>query len=327
MIDDSDKYLHRWFPDGEINIAYNCLDRHVIAGHGDQVAFYEESAYTGKKRAWTYKEVMVNSAWVASIMKKKFGVEKGDRVVIYMPMVIEAAFAILACARLGAIHSVVFGGFAPKELASRIDDCNPKLIVTSSFGIEPGKHIPYPPIVEEALGFCKIENAKTIPRLIKQRPHELEGKLIYKDLNEHYHDYDKLMAQETEVAAAVPVPSNHPLYILYTSGTTGSPKGIVRDTGGTCVSLDFCMRSVFNIHKGDVMQAMSDIGWVVGHSFIVYGPLLRCGTSVFYEGKPITPNAGKTWELCATYKSKVLYIAPTGLRIIKKLDYEGEYVK
>ena len=327
IIDDSDKYLHRWFPDGEINISFNCLDRHVNDGNGDLVAFYEESAYTGKKKSWTYKQVLENTARLASVMKKQFGVEKGDRVVIYMPMVIEATFAMLACARLGAIMSVVFGGFAPKELASRIDDSNPKLIVTASYGIEPGKNIAYPPIVEEALGFCKIENAKNIPRLIKQRPDELDGKLVYSELNEFYHDYDKLMAQETEQAAAVPVPSNHPLYILYTSGTTGSPKGIVRDTGGTCVALDFCMRSVFNIHKGDVMQAMSDIGWVVGHSFIVYGPLLRCASSVFYEGKPITPNAGKTWELCATYKSKVLYMAPTGLRIIKKLDYEGEYVK
>jgi len=158
---------------------------------------------------------------VASILQKKFKVEKGDRVVIYMPMVIEAAFVILACARLGAIHSVVFGGFAPKELASRIDDCFPKLIVTSSYGIEPGKHIPYPPIVEEALTFCKVEKAKEIPRLIKQRTSELDGKLIYKDLNEFYHDYDTLMEAEKTVAAAVAVPSNHPLYILYTSGTTG----------------------------------------------------------------------------------------------------------
>lgn len=290
------------------------------------VAFFAESAYTEQKRTWTYKEVLDHSGRMASIMKKKFGIEKGDRVVIYMPMVIEAAFAMLACARLGVIHSVVFGGFAPKELASRIDDCTPKLIITCSHGIEPGKHLPYPPIVEEALGHCKMENAKIIPRLIKQRT-ELDGALLYKDVNEHYHCMDTLMEGEKEVAAAVPVPSTHPLYILYTSGTTGEPKGIVRDTGGTTVGLDFCMRSVFNIHKGDTMQSMSDIGWVVGHSFIVYGPLIRCGSSVFFEGKPITPNAGKAWEMCQTYKSKCLYMAPTGLRIIKKLDYDGEYVK
>lgn len=167
IIDDSDQYLHRWFPDGEINIAFNCLDRHVAAGNGDMVAYYEESVYTEHAKTWTYKEVLEHSGRVASILKKKFGVEKGDRVVIYMPMIIEAAFAMLACARIGATHSVVFGGFAPKELASRIDDCNPKVIITASCGIEPGKNIHYPPFVEEALGFCKMENANSLPRFIK----------------------------------------------------------------------------------------------------------------------------------------------------------------
>ena len=314
---------------GLTNIAYNCLDRHVLAGEGERVCFFEDSVYTGTQRSWTYAQVLEKSGRLATVLQNKFGIRVGDRVIIYMPMVIEAAFAMLACARIGATHSVVFGGFSAKELANRIDDCAPKLIITSSCGIEPGKHLKYVPIVEEALSFCvKLPNARNLPRLIKQR-FELEGALLDRSVstNAAYHDYDQLVDAEPRVAECTPVPSENPLYILYTSGTTGAPKGIVRDTGGTVVGLNFCMRSVFNVNKGSVHFAGSDIGWVVGHSFIVYGPLLRCSSCVFFEGKPVVPNPGVIWDRVQKYKVTSLYMAPTGVRVIKKEDYEGTWVK
>lgn len=326
VIDESDQYLKRWYPDGEMNICYNAVDRHVDEGRGDHHALQYDSVYTGVKETYTYKQVQEKVAVMATMLKEKFGIEKGDRVLIYMPMVPPAAWAMLACARIGAIHSVVFGGFAAQELASRIDDCTPKLIVTCSCGLEPKKVIKYVPIVDEALTMCKLEGATEIKRLIYNRAEKPE--YVESNLNEHYLQYDELLKEkEWEQTPCESLPTNHELYILYTSGTTGTPKGIVRAQGDTAVGLNYCMKNVFDLHEGGVHFASSDIGWVVGHSFIVYGPLIRCSKTIFFEGKPIIPDAGVVWRVCQEYKVTSLYMAPTGVRVIKKEDYDGELVK
>lgn len=322
ILDASNHPFYRWYPDGEINICYNAIDRHIEAGKGEQLAIIYDSAYTKSTRQLTYNELKEKVSKLARILVDNFGIEKGDRVLIYMPMVPESLYAMLACARIGAIHSVVFGGFAAKELSNRIDDCKPKLIITCSCGLEPKKVIRYVPIVDEALAMSNMSDCK---RLIVQR-HDVLFELGLDTTI--YSDYHELMARTKEGIDCVPVNANHELYILYTSGTTGQPKGIVRDTGGTVVALNYIMDIVFNIQPGDVWFAGSDIGWVVGHSFIVYGPLIRGGTTIFYEGKPVmTPDPGAFWRLVEQYKPHSIYCAPTAIRVIKKEDYHGDYIK
>lgn len=263
---------------------------------------------------------------MATVLKEDFGVKKGDTVIIYMPMIAEGAFAMLACARIGAIHSVVFGGFSAKELASRLDHCQPKVVITASAGIEPNRIINYPDIVEEAIaGTTTID--KNIPRLIKQRK-EGDGKYYADGLNQDlYRDWDTLMDKTTKVSDCAIVGSNDPLYILYTSGTTGAPKGVVREHGGTCVGTNLSIKASQNLYPGDVMLAVSDWGWIVGHSWMTYGPLLRGASTIIFEGKPHMPDPGIIWRMCQQYKVTSMFLAPTVARLLKKEDYSGSYVK
>ncbi|TCO51138.1 propionyl-CoA synthetase [Kribbella antiqua] len=312
-LDDSNEPLYRWFPDAELNTSYNALDRHVEAGNGDRTALIYESPVTGSGRSFTYSQLRDEVALFAGGLAS-LGVGKGDRVVVYMPMVPEAVITMLACARLGAIHSVVFGGFAPKELAARIDDARPKVIVAASCGIEPTRVVEYKPIIDAALELTEHQPAHTI---VLQRPAAL-AKLGDTDL-----DWTAVTAG-AQPADPVPVAATDPLYILYTSGTTGKPKGVVRDNGGHAVALSWSMRAVYDIGPGDVWWTASDVGWVVGHSYIVYAPLLVGATSVLYEGKPIgTPDAGAFWRVISEHGAKALFTAPTALRAIKKVDPEA----
>lgn len=308
--------IHSWYPDGMLNVSYNALDRHVLAGRGDATALVYDSAVLGTSTRFSYSELLGQVATFAGVLRSQ-GVEAGDRVLIYLPMVPQAHIAMLACARIGAVHSVVFGGFAPKELSARIDDATPKAIVTATGGIEPSRRVEYLPAVAEALG----QSAHRVPTVIvAHRDGFAHGRLEYAGGGTAWLDWDELAAV-AQPADAVPVPSTHPLYILYTSGTTGAPKGVVRDSGGYAVAMDYSMRNIFGAGPGDTMLTASDVGWVVGHSYIVYGPLIAGATTVLYEGKPVgTPDAGAFWRLVADHRIDVLFTAPTALRAIRKAD-------
>ena len=318
VLDDSGAPEYHWFAGGKLNTCYNAVDRHVEAGFGDQLALVYDSPVTGKQRSYTYAELQDQVARLAGVLADK-GVGKGDRVIVYMPMIPEAAFAMLACARLGAIHSVVFGGFAANELAVRITDAAPKAVLTASCGIEPGRVIAYKPLLDQA-----IEMAECKPDfcLLLQRPQEAASMIPGRDL-----DWEECMATAT-AHGCVSVEATDPLYILYTSGTTGEPKGVVRDNGGHAVALTWSMRNIYDVQPGDVYWAASDVGWVVGHSYIVYAPLFNRNTTILFEGKPVgTPDAGVFWRVIEEHKVNVLFTAPTAFRAIKKEDPDGTFIK
>jgi len=312
----------RWFPDGVMNTCYNAVDRHAEGGRGDQIAFAYDSPVSQSKRDITYSELQREVSAFGAILRD-FGIEKGDRVVIYMPMIPEALVAMLACARIGAIHSVVFGGFAPKELATRLNDARPKLLLTASCGIEVTRIVPYKPLLDAAI---EMAEAKPEAVILLQRP---QAKADMKD----GWDWDWASLREAALTAnrtseCVPVKATDPLYILYTSGTTGKPKGVVRDNGGHAVALKWSMHGMYGIKEGEVWWTSSDIGWVVGHSYIVYAPLLHGCTSVVYEGKPVgTPDAGAFWRVASEHGAVALFTAPTAFRAIKKEDPEGKRAK
>ena len=303
-LDESQAPFYHWFPGGRLNTCHNALDRHVEGGRGDQAALIYDSPMTGIKRGYTYRELRDRTAELAGALRRQ-GVEKGDRVIVYMPMVPEAVVTMLACARIGAVHSVVFGGFAAQELAARIDDCEPKLIMAASCGLEPGRVVEYKPLLDRA-----IELSGHSPRcVILQRP-ELQASLVEgRDI-----DWDDAL-DGAEPAECVALEAADPLYILYTSGTTGHPKGIVRDNGGHAVAVTWSVRAVYDAGPGDVYWAASDIGWAVGHTYTVYAPLLAGCTTILYEGKPVgTPDAGAFWRVCEEHGVNVIFMAPTAMR-------------
>ena len=317
-VDVSDTPTGRWFIDGELNACYNAVDRHVEAGHGEQAALVCVSAMTHSERVISYAQLQDEVARLAGALRR-LGVGVGDRVILYMPMVPEAVFAMLACARLGAIHSVVFGGFAARELAVRIDDAKPTVILSASCGLEPGRIVDYHALLVKA-----IELAQHSPRhcVILQRPQGPAELRPGRDL-----DW-QVMMQDAPAVAPVPMPATAPLYILYTSGTTGKPKGVVRDTGGYLVALAWSMTHVYDTAPGETFWAASDIGWVVGHSYIVYGPLVQGCTTILYEGKPIgTPDAGAYWRIVERHRVVSVFTAPTALRAIKREDPEGRFMR
>jgi propionyl-CoA synthetase len=318
LFDDSRPPFYRWFVGGMLNTCYNALDFHVDRGRGKQRALIYDSPVTGTVRAYTYAELRHEVARCAGALVR-LGIGKGDRVIVYMPMVPEAVIAMLACARIGAIHSVVFGGFAAKELATRIDDARPKLMVSASCGIEVNRVIPYKPLLDQAIALARHKPERCV---ILQRPQAPATLTSGRDL-----DWDEAMAGASP-AECVPVAATDPLYILYTSGTTGIPKGVVRDNGGHAVALKWSMENIYGVGAGEVYWAASDIGWVVGHSYIVYAPLLKGCTTILYEGKPVgTPDPGAFWRLIAQHGVNVLFTAPTAFRAIKKEDPRGEHMR
>jgi len=312
----------RWFTGAVVNTCYNALDRHVANGRAEQLALIHDSPVTNSVTTYTYAQMLHEVKTFAALMQD-FGVGKGDRVIIYMPLVPEAMVAMLACARIGAVHSVVFGGFAAKELATRIDDAQPKLVLSASCGIEPGRIVAYKPLLDDAI---KLAAHKVPACIILQRPQQTCDLIAGRD-----HDWkdlrDKTVAAKKE-AACVPVLATDPLYILYTSGTTGVPKGVVRDNGGHLVAINWSMFNLYGVKPGEVWWCGSDIGWGVGHSYIIYGPLFHGNTSIMYEGKPVgTPDAGAFWRVISQHKAVAFFTAPTAFRAIKKDDPNGEFIR
>ena len=318
VLDDTSPPFYRWFAGGELNTCYNALDRHVVNGRADQVALIYDSPVTNTIEKYSYRELRELVANFAGVLRD-LGVGKGDTVIIYMPMIPQAAIAMLACARIGAIHSVVFGGFAPHELAVRIDHSQPRVIVSASGAVEGKKLLEYKPLLDKAIELAGHKPEKVV---IYQRPRVKAALTAGRD-----YDWQELCAR-AQPADCVPVAATDPLYILYTSGTTGLPKGVVRDNGGHAVALHWSMENIYDVRAGDVFWAASDVGWVVGHSYIIYGPLLRGCTTVIYEGKPIgTPDPGAFWRVISQHGVRVLFTAPTAIRAIKKEDPDGEYTK
>ncbi|QIG46891.1 propionyl-CoA synthetase [Nordella sp. HKS 07] len=313
--------LDRWFVGAECNTCWNAIDRHVEAGNGARTALIYDSPLTGKKQSFTYSELRDEVAALAALLQD-LGIAKGDRVLLYMPMIPQAAFAMLACARIGAVHSVVFGGFAPAELATRINDAKPKLIMSASCGLEPGRVVAYKPLVDKAI---ELATHKPAHGLVWQRPELVAALTQGRD-----QDWAERLAETRKAkrkADCVPVKATDPLYVLYTSGTTGQPKGVVRDNGGHLVALKWSMPNIYGIAPGETFWAASDVGWVVGHSYIVYAPLLHGATAVLFEGKPVgTPDAGTFWRVIAEHGVKALFTAPTAFRAIKKEDPDGSFI-
>ncbi len=318
VLDDSRLPFYRWFAGGRLNTCYNALDYHVAMGRADQVAVIYDSPVTNSVRTITYQELLSQVERFAGVLKS-LGVEKGDRVIIYMPMIPETIVGVLACARIGAVHSLVFGGFAANELSIRIDDAKPKVILSGSCGIEPKGPIPYKPLLDQAIALSRHKPERCV---IFQRPQVKADLIEGRDI-----EWNRAL-DGAQAAPCEPVEATDPLYILYTSGTTGIPKGVVRDNGGHAVALKWSMKHIYDTDPGDVYWAASDLGWAVGHSYIVYGPLLQGCTTVLYEGKPVgTPDPGAFWRVVSEHRVKVLFTAPTAFRAIKKEDSEGAYVK